>query len=114
MDLVIPITHCLLEQCPFPLLARQPGAIEVGRACDYLADLGERRRVGSQGLLLLFRVQDVAHAQDLPVSLEFGRQIGLWEIEPVGTCALLISCQRAVYTWAACSAESCVKIYRAW
>lgn len=42
----------------------------------------------------MLRVQDVAHAQDLPVSLEFGRQIGLWEVEPVGTGALLVSCQR--------------------
>jgi len=98
MNLVVRGTHCLLEQCPFPLLASQSGAIEIGRPCDYLADLGERRRVGRQGFLLVFRVQDVAHAQDLPVPLKLGCQIGLREIEPVGTCALLIFVSVELFT----------------
>ena len=90
-ELVLVIgAHNLLEHGGLPLLARQPGAVELGGSGDDLADLRILGGARAEGLLLVLGVQDASHAEELPIPLELGGEDRLGEVEPVGSgCSLV-------------------------
>lgn len=88
---LIVLAESFLQEIVLSFFAGQPRAVEVRGTRHYLANLGILWGFCSQRLSLLLGIQDVPHAEYLPVSLHLRREICFREVEPIVAGSVLAS-----------------------
>ena len=78
--------HNLLDQGALPLTVRQAAGEEISWTFHKRADVRESRSSTFARILLVvtMRIENIAHFQELEVTLKFRSQVGGWKIVPGG------------------------------